>query len=160
MTTKSKLEAVNLENRAWKDTSVASMTWKLANNQYGMGTINQSWVSLVAQMVKNLTAVRKTRVWSQGMGDPLEKGMATHSSILAWRIPWTDEPGGLWCMGLQRVGHNWAIFTFTTNQKRCQRQQWNSGAHLVWELLNQPVVGHLGTWDRSYVFTGEIRLNN
>ena len=48
-----------------------------------------------------------------GKEDPLEEGMATHSSVLAWRIPWTEEPGGLWCMGLQRVGHDWATYTHT-----------------------------------------------
>ena len=61
--------------------------------------------SLVAQMVKNLPAVQETRVQSLGWKDPLEKGMATHSSILACRIPWTEEPGGLQSMGLQSVGH-------------------------------------------------------
>ena len=60
--------------------------------------------SLVAQMVKYLPAMQETQVQSLGWEDPLEKGMATHSSILAWRIPWTEEPGGLQSMGLQRVG--------------------------------------------------------
>ena len=60
--------------------------------------------SLVAQMVKHLPAMQETRVWSQGQEKPLEKGMATHSSILAWTIPWTEEPGGLRSMGSQRVG--------------------------------------------------------
>ena len=68
----------------------------------------------VAQMVKNPPAMQETRVRSLGQEDPLEKGMATHSSILAWRIPWTEEAGGLQSMGSQRVGHNWAINT-TTN---------------------------------------------
>ena len=63
-------------------------------------------VSLVAQMVKNLPAMQESRVQSPGQGDTLEKGTATHSSILAWRIPWTEEPGGLQSMGLQKVGHN------------------------------------------------------
>ena len=67
---------------------------------------------LVAQTVKNLPVVQETWVWSVGQEDPLEMGMATHSS-LAWRIPWTEEPGGLQSMGLQRVGHNWASDTFT-----------------------------------------------
>ena len=53
-------------------------------------------VSLVAQKVKNLPAMHETRVQSLGQKDPLEKGMATHSSILAWRNPWTEEPGGLY----------------------------------------------------------------
>ena len=54
--------------------------------------------------LNNLPATQETRVRSLGWEDPLEKGMATHSSILAWRIPWTEEPGGLQFMGLQRVG--------------------------------------------------------
>ena len=57
--------------------------------------------SLGAQMVKNLPAVQETWVQSPGRDDPLEKGMATHSSIPAWRIPWTEEPGGLQSVGLQ-----------------------------------------------------------
>ena len=55
--------------------------------------------SLVAQVVKNLPPMRETRVQSLGQEDPLEKGMATHSSILAWKIPWTEEPGGLQSRG-------------------------------------------------------------
>ena len=62
--------------------------------------------SLVAQTVKTLPAVREMWVQSLGWEEPLEKGMATHSSILAWGIPWTKEPGGLQFMGLQRVGHD------------------------------------------------------
>ena len=62
-------------------------------------------VSLVAQMVKNLPALLETWVPSLGQEDPLEKGMATYSCILAWRISWTEEPGGLQSMGSQRVGH-------------------------------------------------------
>ena len=54
------------------------------------------WVSLVAQTVKNLPAMWETQVRSLGREDPLEKGIATHSSVLVWRIPWTEEPGGLW----------------------------------------------------------------
>ena len=62
--------------------------------------------SLVAQMVKNLPAMRETGARSLSQEDPLEKGMATHSSILAWRIPWREEPGGLEFMGSQRVGND------------------------------------------------------
>ena len=62
--------------------------------------------SLVAQMEKNLPAVQETWAQSLGWEDVLEKGMAAHSSILAWGIPWTEEPGGLQTMGLQRVGHD------------------------------------------------------
>ena len=59
----------------------------------------------MVQVVKNLPAMWEIQVQSLCWGDPLEKGMTTHSSILAWRIPWTEEPGGLESMGLQRVGH-------------------------------------------------------
>ena len=62
--------------------------------------------SLVAQTVKNLPAMQETWIRSPSWEDPLEKGMATHSSILAWRIPRTEEPGGLQSMGPQRVGHD------------------------------------------------------
>ena len=62
--------------------------------------------SLMAQMVKNLLAVQETWFRSLGWEDPLEKGIATHFSILAWRIPWTEEPDGLQSMGSQRVGHD------------------------------------------------------
>ena len=64
--------------------------------------------SLVAQSVKTLPAMQETWVQSLGWEDPLEKEMATHSSILAWKISWTKEPGGLQSMGSQRVGHDWA----------------------------------------------------
>ena len=62
--------------------------------------------SLVAQMVKNMPAMQETCVQSLGQEEPLKKGMATHSSILSWRIPCTGEQGGLQSMGSQRVGHN------------------------------------------------------
>ena len=57
-------------------------------------------------MVKNLPEMWETQVRSLGWEDPLEKGMATHSSILAWKIPWIEESGGLWSTGLQGVGEN------------------------------------------------------
>ena len=61
----------------------------------------------MVQMVKNLPAMKETWVRSLGREDPLEKGMATYSSILAWRISWTEEPGGLQSRGSQIVGHDW-----------------------------------------------------
>ena len=63
--------------------------------------------SLVAQTVKHLPTMWETQVWSLGWEDPLEKEMATHSSTVAWKIPWMEEPGRLQFMGLQRVGHDW-----------------------------------------------------
>ena len=69
---------------------------------------NKTFASLVAQMVKHLPAMRETWVRPLGWEDPLEKEMANHSSILAWRIPWTEDPGRLQSMGSQRLGHDWA----------------------------------------------------
>ena len=65
-----------------------------------------AWASLVVQMVKNQPVMQKTQVRPLGWEDPLEKEMETHSSILAWRIPWTEEPGRLQSRGSQRVGHD------------------------------------------------------
>ena len=82
------------------------------------------WIcpSLVAQMVKRLlTMMWETRVQSLGREDPLEKEMATHSSILAWKIPWTEELGWLLSMGSQRVGHNWATSLHFTSVCMCVR---------------------------------------
>ena len=71
-----------------------------------MQAIIYRMASLVTQVVKNLPAVQETRVRSLGREDPLEKEMVIHSSILAWRVPWTEEPGGLQSMWSQRVGHD------------------------------------------------------
>ena len=68
--------------------------------------IHEHLTSLVAQTTKRLSTMQETRVKSLGWEDLLEKEMATHSSILAWKIPWTEKPGGLQSMGSQRVGHN------------------------------------------------------
>ena len=68
--------------------------------------LQQSWASLVGQLVNNLPTVRETWVRSLGGEDPLEKEMATHYSILAWRTSWTEEPGRLQFVGSQRVGHD------------------------------------------------------
>ena len=68
---------------------------------HGAPVPGKLWASLTAQSAKNLTAMQETGVWSLGGEDPLEKEMATHSSILAWRISWTEEPGGLQSRGLQ-----------------------------------------------------------
>ena len=73
-------------------------------------TVTSSKTPLVAQMVKRLSTVQETWVRSLGWEDPLEKEMAIHSSTLAWKIPWTEEPGRLQSRGLQRVGHDWATF--------------------------------------------------
>ena len=74
--------------------------------------------SLVAQRLKCLPPMRETQVRSLGQEDPMEKEMITHSSTLAWRIPWTEEPGRLQSTGSQRVGHDWA--TSLTHSLTCQ----------------------------------------
>ena len=66
----------------------------------------ETWASLVAQIIKNLPAMQETQFQSLGQEDCLEKGRVTHSSILAWRIPWTQKSGGLQSMELQRAGHD------------------------------------------------------
>ena len=71
-----------------------------------MSLLTTLWASLVAQLVKNSPAMQETWVRSLGREDPLEKKMATHSSILTWRILWTDESGGLQSMGTQRVRYD------------------------------------------------------
>ena len=79
-------------------------------------------------MVKNPIAMWETWVQSLGWDDPLEKEMATHSSVLAWRIPWTEEPGGLQSMGSQRVRHGRATFTFSI----LREQQDPGGGAVLW----------------------------
>ena len=82
----------------------------LMSNEDLIVTLKGEWASPVAQLVRNLPAMRETWVWSLGWEDPLEKGKATHSSILAWRIPRTVYI----VQGSQRVGHDWETFTFTS----------------------------------------------
>ena len=94
----------------------------------------------MAQTVKNLTTVQETRVQSLGQEDPLEKEMATHSGILAWRVPRTEEPGGLQSMVSQRVGHNSVIalslFTFVIVRVRVYLSMSGNKAVLGrWEVL-------------------------
>ena len=84
--------------------SISIELWFISNHLF-------IWASLVAQTVKNPCALQETQVQSLGQEDPMEKGMATYSSILAWRILWTEEPGRLQTMGLQRVAHGWVTKT-------------------------------------------------
>ena len=73
---------------------------------YSLFSVHLASTSLVAQRLNRRLAMRKIWVRSLGREDPLEKEMATHSSILAWKIPWTEKPGGLWSLGSQRVDHD------------------------------------------------------
>ena len=84
-----------------------------------LSPLNQDWGFLVAQTVNNLPTMQETQVQSLGQKDPLEEGMAILSSILTWRIPWTEEPGRLSSMGSQKVGDDWATNTFTFKLGLC-----------------------------------------
>ena len=97
--------------------------------RYFDGIVSQFWVSLMAQMVKNLPVMWETWVQSLGWEDPLEKGKTTHSGILAWRIPWTEEP--IRSMGLQRVRYDWATFTVTIP---------NSTERTTWAKYYMPLI--------------------
>ena len=91
------------------------MVWKATSMLFSLSPVFWVWLcpqpgaSQMAQMVKNAPAMQETWVQSPGGEDPLKKGMATHSSILTWRIPWTEEPGRLQSMGSQTVEHNFQI---------------------------------------------------
>ena len=101
--------------------------------------------SLVPQMVKNLPAMQETWVWSLDPEDPLEKGMATYSNILAWRIPWTEEPGGLPSMGSQRIMHDWVT---NTSHIELWSQTMNGiipGIPQLTKYICRHVTGHLAS---------------
>ena len=88
---------------SWWWTGRPDVLWFMGSQRVGHDWVTElNWTELnVAKLVKNLPAVQETWVWSLEWEDPLEKKMATHSSILAWRIPWTEEPGRLQSMGSQ-----------------------------------------------------------
>ena len=117
-----------------------------------MDHLGYFWTSLVAQTVKRLSTMRETWVRSLGWEDPLEKEMATHSSTIAWKIPWTEETGRLQSMGLQRVGHNWvtslsfSLWLFLDSNYSCCWKEtssdweqppkcWQNGwLHIAWRI--------------------------
>ena len=84
----------------------ASLYFLFFTGEFSIVPKTVPWASLVAQMVKNLPAMQETWVQSLSWEDPLEKGMATHSNVLAWRIPWSEEPGGLQSTGSKKVRHD------------------------------------------------------
>ena len=107
---------------------------KLPLKSYNKEKLEAGFISngLVVQIVKHLPAVQETRVWSLGWEDPLEKEMATHSSIPSWRIPWTEESGGLQSMGSRRVGRHWATNTLLFRSLQSTEQSslgWTVGSH-------------------------------
>ena len=116
--------------------------------------IQYSWASLVAQLVKNQPAMWETWVWSLSWKDPLEKGKATHFSILAWRIPRTEEAGGYSPGGRKKVKHIWACTQVLTplvagSRSRVKLQQW----------LSEPQVGPLAECDTDLFYIFEPSLN-
>ena len=102
--------------------------------------------SLVAQTIKNLPAMQGSQVRSLGWKDPLEEEMATHSSILAWRTPRTEEPGRLQSIGLQRVGHHRVTHTFTFSLFMLQRSNIYVKNWEVSEILPYLQVNRLFSW--------------
>ena len=101
--------------------------------------------SLVAQKVKRLSAVQETRVRSPGWEDPLEKEMAAHSSNLAWKIPWAEEPGGLQSMGSWRVRHDWAtsLSLFTFHFHALEKEVATHSSVLAWRIPGSGEPGGL-----------------
>ena len=95
--------------------------------------------SPVAQMVKNLPANQETQVWSLGREDPLEKEMATHSSILAWEIPWTEEPAGLESMGLQKSRTRLSEWNNTGPRMCTHTQKGNDFDHNIFVFITTNV---------------------
>ena len=92
---------------SWSQSHKESLEQSLDGSKLNTGQLIKTWISpLVAQMLKNLPAMQRP-FQSLRRKDPLEEDMATHSSILVWRISWTEEPGRLQSTGLQRVGHDW-----------------------------------------------------
>ena len=90
----------------------------------------------MAQRVKNLPAMQETWILSLGQEDPPEKGMVTHSSILAWRIPWTEESSGPQSMGSQRVRHNWVTNTHTHKHTYQDRRTDVTG---MWSMIDTAI---------------------
>ena len=93
--------------------TVHQQAWQRKPARLGPLMMTLLGLPLVAQLVNNLPAMQETWVRSLGWKDPLEKGRASHSSIFAWEIPWTEEPDGLQSTGLQRVGHDWVTNPFS-----------------------------------------------
>ena len=110
---------------------------------------------LVAQTIKNLPAMQETQVRVLGWEDPLEKGMATHSNILAWIIPWTKEPSGLPSLGSKRVGHDWATNTHGGSWAHFRNPQLVLSHFLpppfCGSVLETPSPSLAGSWLRVWV---------
>ena len=125
-----------IESSLIRQTYTQVHSFHLLQLDYSRGRVGHDWSNLAAaaealmasQVAQTVKSSPPMQMWLRSLGweDPLEEGMATHSSILPWRIPWTEEPGGVQSMGLHRVGHNWVsmpachanLHPFPSNMKR------------------------------------------
>ena len=128
------------------DPSSIPGSWRSPGEGTGY-SLQYSWASLVAQLVKNPPAVQETWVRSLGWEGPLEKEMATLSSILVWRIPWTEDPGRVQSTGLQRVGHDLETCTHTTSNS-------------IHEIMKEVKGKDEHTWSVKICIILCVRLNN
>ena len=115
----SRLQELVMDREAWcAEVHAVTKSWTRLSDWTELNWPSSIWASMVAQLVKNPPAMWETWVRSLGWKDPLEMGVSTHSSILAWRIPWVEEPGRLQSMGSQRVRHD--RVTLKNKQKNLQ----------------------------------------
>ena len=133
-----------MQQDIWK---AFSWSQNIVNHEWMLGVVlSLHWASLV----KHLPAVWKTWVRSLGQEDPLEKETATHSSTLAWKIPWTEEPGGLQSMGLRRVRHNWDFTFFHFGHQKCPRVLGTQNNPCGQTVLQLPWLAKLGLFRYSF----------
>ena len=104
---------------------------------------------------------QEMRVWTLGQKDPLEEGMATHSSVLAWRIPWTEEPGGLQSIVLQRVGHDWSDLACmgSGRNEEVLVKGLKTSSYKFWDLMHSMVIIVNNNVLRSWKLLREYILN-
>ena len=141
-----KISSENFLNSVCLDSERASVMadswWFLQVGRAG-GMPKRMHPVLMAQMVKNLPAMQETPVQALGQEDPLEKGMATHFSILAWRISRTEESGELQSMGSQRIGHSWVTNIYTLGRGDSWSWEVHGGWVLCWAITLNPFASSL-----------------
>ena len=140
-----KIKATHSSIPAWR----ISWTSPWGRKEYMTEQLSLSlfWTSLMAQPVRSLPAMQEIWIWSLGWEDPLEKEMATHSSILVWNIPWTEKPGRLQFMGSQRVGHNWATSLHIENYFYNQKFHFRTIRRMKKKWINKGVFPCKPLWD-------------
>ena len=144
---------MNLKTRCWEKGAIHTDTHKHAVGDLYLYKV-QEYGKTVVQVVKNLPAMPETWVQSLGREDSLEKGMATHSSILAWRIPWTEEPGRLQSMESQRIRHDWA-----TNTRTYTKFKNRQSLSIMIEIRIEVTSGKVFGWEEgtgNFLGTGNV----